>query len=181
MVQYLNISTVVIIFLSAVFWRATFVRANVNHQFDFRDFLNSSEDIWTYASTWNASFICRKDNVTEITNKSVSFLTTCYENERWGPYKFTGRLFNVWNRPLPMNGMFITDGLTGYARKEIVYYSDSKDCAVIEVQRSEGWGSDFEILIKNSSIGKKPNKRCVKNFKNHSKKEIKGGQEGLQR
>uniref|UniRef100_A0A6G5A262 Putative lipocalin n=1 Tax=Rhipicephalus microplus TaxID=6941 RepID=A0A6G5A262_RHIMP len=83
MVQYLNISTVVIIFLGAVFWRTTFVRANVNHQFDFRDFLNTSEDIWTYASTWNASFICRKDNVTGIINSSVSFLTTCYENGRW--------------------------------------------------------------------------------------------------
>ncbi|KAL3224568.1 hypothetical protein MRX96_049490, partial [Rhipicephalus microplus] len=80
-----------------------------NHLCDYTQFMKLSDRIWTYLSSWNDSFICKRDFIKNITNDTVQMETQYNISNRKYSYNLTGKLSNVWGKKSPKNLLHMKD------------------------------------------------------------------------
>ncbi|KAL1415329.1 hypothetical protein MTO96_029600 [Rhipicephalus appendiculatus] len=152
------------------------VGGTVDHPYDFVQLFNSSENIWTYRSSWNANFTCERYIMKNISGKTIVLETKFTFNNKTHKYTAEGRLRNVRGQSRPLNVMSMRDYWGDSLNKEIVYASSDYKCAVLYVERYKGWPSvTFDLLVKKSQRREGPSADCISNYnENISARVIKG-------
>uniref|UniRef100_L7LRA3 Putative group i salivary lipocalin n=1 Tax=Rhipicephalus pulchellus TaxID=72859 RepID=L7LRA3_RHIPC len=138
---------------------------NRNHPYDFIEFFTKpKENIWTYMSSWDGAFTCQRAIITNISRTTVVVQTNYTLNGAKRSFITEGQLSNVWYPNGKRNVMTISDFTESYDRlkKELVYASEDKMCAVIEVGRYYGRPTvTFDLLLKESKLQDGPSDRCM--------------------
>uniref|UniRef100_L7LTN0 Putative group i salivary lipocalin n=1 Tax=Rhipicephalus pulchellus TaxID=72859 RepID=L7LTN0_RHIPC len=138
---------------------------NVNHQYNFVQFFNPPELIWTYRSSWNGDFTCERAIMKNISGRTVELETKFTLNKKKYKHTAKGTLYNVWGQNSPLNRMTMRDYWQDTLNKEIVYASSDYKCAVLYVERYHGWPPvTFDLLVKKSQLDNGPSADCMDKY-----------------
>ncbi|XP_037499931.1 uncharacterized protein LOC119373941 [Rhipicephalus sanguineus] len=127
-----------------------------------KQFVNTTDPIWTYNSTENTTILCKVDQKQELTEENYSFNRSYYVGyHNWTTLNGKGT-FDLGNTTI------LNVQLQEYNYTETLLYSDNYNtCAIVHVTpMNNGGNSWYEHLVKNSSITRRKNKNCTNFFKN---------------
>uniref|UniRef100_A0A224YC72 Lipocalin n=1 Tax=Rhipicephalus zambeziensis TaxID=60191 RepID=A0A224YC72_9ACAR len=133
--------------------------------FNIKQFVETSDPIWTYNSTENTTILCKVGQKREITENTYSFNRSYYRGySNWTTLDGEGTFDSTDKAKLNVV-------LQEYNYTETLLYTDNyNSCAIVQVTpmnaEAEPW---YEHLVKNSSITKRKNKNCTDFFKNTAK------------
>ncbi|KAL1480411.1 hypothetical protein MTO96_051049, partial [Rhipicephalus appendiculatus] len=148
---------ILVVFCATVSGEPYIGGGRVDHPYDFVQFFDPPEKIWTYLSSWKADFTCERHIMKNISGGTVVLQTNFTLNNKKYNYTTKGTLRNVWGRSSPLNKMSMYDYSGDYLNKEIVYASSNYTCAVLYVERKEGRPSvTFDLLVKKSQLSEGP-------------------------
>uniref|UniRef100_A0A6M2D115 Putative lipocalin-3 1 n=1 Tax=Rhipicephalus microplus TaxID=6941 RepID=A0A6M2D115_RHIMP len=139
---------------------------SVNHNYNFRKLFKSRENIWTYFSSWNDTFTCKREIMTRKRGGFIQLQISYTKNNKTHKYIANGTLSNVWGHSHPLNLMYIKDDTNDRLNKELLFATENYSCAVLYVESFNGpQPVTFDLVVKESHLKNGPSGNCIKNYK----------------
>uniref|UniRef100_A0A6G5A3R5 Putative lipocalin n=1 Tax=Rhipicephalus microplus TaxID=6941 RepID=A0A6G5A3R5_RHIMP len=173
MARRLNAATFILVVSGATFCGADYYHGgrSVNHNYDFTKLFEQNKSIWTYFSSRNGTYTCKREVMKSITGRTLEMQIFYSKNNQTHNYTVNGTLSNVQAKASPLNAIYMKDDTGDRLNKELIFASKDNSCAVIYVESFNGpQYVTFDLLVKQSRIHKGPRPACVKRYN----KQVKG-------
>ncbi|KAL3200322.1 hypothetical protein MRX96_043463 [Rhipicephalus microplus] len=126
---------------------------------DIREFMMKPPRTWTYNTTLEIPYSCKVDVAINTSGRDIYFHQSGIE--KTGSITSSIRVGHTYQNydlsERPWNVMFITDYLTGYTRRQVMFLIPGF-CAVNKVERYvDTFPPNYELLVKDSVLDKPPN------------------------
>uniref|UniRef100_A0A023FU02 Putative lipocalin-3 1 n=1 Tax=Amblyomma cajennense TaxID=34607 RepID=A0A023FU02_AMBCJ len=152
-----------------------------NTDYDFREFLQQDKVIWVRNTSEPGTVTCRRDTISKINERSVSFERQFKNNSQTFRESLKGELFN-WQHwedetHTPYDSMAVSNTADVHKTDEVLEVLDAKnDCAVIKViivdPSKVGFSTVWrELRVSAAALKKNPSDKCWNYFKDAVKKE----------
>uniref|UniRef100_A0A131YHD4 Lipocalin n=1 Tax=Rhipicephalus appendiculatus TaxID=34631 RepID=A0A131YHD4_RHIAP len=134
---------------------------------NIKQFVNTTDPIWTYNSTENTFILCKVDQTSDITEERYIFNRSYYAGyHNWTTLDGKGTFTS--EDPASVDVVLKKDSTSGYTYSDKLLYTDNyTSCGIFFVKPmngdANGW---YEHRVKNSSITKRKDKGCTSFFKN---------------
>nr|XP_037275421.1 uncharacterized protein LOC119168112 isoform X2 [Rhipicephalus microplus] len=137
MARRLNAATFIIVVSSATFCGADYYRGgrSVNHNYDFTKLFEQNKTVWTYFSSWNDTYTCKREVMKNIGGSTLELQIFYSKNNRTHNYTVNGTLSNVQAKGSPLNAIYMKDKYV-----------------------------TFDLLVKESRVRKGPRRACVRRY-----------------
>ncbi|XP_075722402.1 uncharacterized protein LOC119168112 isoform X2 [Rhipicephalus microplus] len=145
MARRLNAATFILVVSGATFCGADYYRGggSVNHNYDFTKLFEQNKSIWTYFSSRNGTYTCKREVMKSITGRTLEVQIFYTKNNQTHNYTVNGTLSNVQAKGSPLNAIYMKD--------EYV---------------------TFDFLVKESRVHKGPRPACVKRYNKQVKRRV---------
>ncbi|XP_075531455.1 uncharacterized protein LOC142564360 [Dermacentor variabilis] len=148
---------------AALILAALFTISRAQH-FDFRTynvqmFMNTTSRIWTYETTQNTSFVCKVDDMVNITEDYV-FFNRSYWSSNWTTVTLEGTFSKE-----DLSTMFVGGiGIGPDHSETLEFASGNYTCGVFYVKLSGGNLAWRELRFKDVNETGKPHEQCMQYF-----------------
>ncbi|KAL1454703.1 hypothetical protein MTO96_043704 [Rhipicephalus appendiculatus] len=125
-----------------------------------RDFLNTTEEIWTYLTSENTKIECKADEKVYLSRISIEFQRSYYFRMHKMCFSLVGRF-----DPKRKDVMIIhSPGSTFKQMEHILYVDERLSCAVVMVTMHSTSQKKYDLRVRNSSVHLPPGRKCLKYF-----------------
>ncbi|XP_075722401.1 uncharacterized protein LOC119168112 isoform X1 [Rhipicephalus microplus] len=175
MARRLNAATFILVVSGATFCGADYYRGggSVNHNYDFTKLFEQNKSIWTYFSSRNGTYTCKREVMKSITGRTLEVQIFYTKNNQTHNYTVNGTLSNVQAKGSPLNAIYMKDDTGDRLNKELIFASKDNSCAVVYVESFNGpQYVTFDFLVKESRVHKGPRPACVKRYNKQVKRRV---------
>uniref|UniRef100_A0A6G5A4C4 Putative lipocalin n=1 Tax=Rhipicephalus microplus TaxID=6941 RepID=A0A6G5A4C4_RHIMP len=173
MARRLNAATFILVVSGATFCGADYYRGgrSVNHNYDFTKLFEQNKTVWTYFSSWNDTYTCKREVMKNRRGNTLELQIFYTENNRTHNYTVNGTLSNVQAKGSPLNAIYMKDNTGDRLNKELIFATNDYSCAVVYIESFYGpQHVTFDLLVKESRVRKGPRRACIRRYN----KQVKG-------
>nr|XP_037273591.1 uncharacterized protein LOC119165549 [Rhipicephalus microplus] len=140
---------------------ATPNRTRPSMSLDIKQFVDTSQRIWTYETTNRTHVRCEVDKRESISRLSITFQRSCLIDERRCDMQIQGIFDTFYKRRMTLFHRDIFRSV-----ETLLFLASDYSCAVLKIESLSDWDViRYDLRVRNSVVRRKPNKSC-RNFYN---------------
>ncbi|XP_037576066.2 uncharacterized protein LOC119458302 isoform X3 [Dermacentor silvarum] len=137
--------------------------------YNIRKLFFTSEPIWIHTTTGRTKVRCLVDVVDRMEIMTVNFTRSCYNRG----YKVSREFVGIFDNHRKKHMDVRTSGPLRNLQEDLLFMSEDNSCAVVMVTTKVcAKHHTYDLRIRNSSITKPPERKCLKVFHKYEKNGI---------
>uniref|UniRef100_A0A224YDJ7 Lipocalin n=1 Tax=Rhipicephalus zambeziensis TaxID=60191 RepID=A0A224YDJ7_9ACAR len=127
-----------------------------------KQFVDTSEHLWTVKTTKPGNISCQYDQRRLISDNFIIYNTTFFH----GRQRYSIRLRGDFDPREPKRMLVSTLDMVPFSIETLLYQARNYSCGVVKMEiLTGGRATQYDLRVKNSSIGFRPHSRCNRHFR----------------